>query len=298
LAIKTLRISNYKAFADIDVTLGNFNVLVGANASGKTSLIQIFRFVRDVALYDLDNAISLQGGVKYLRNMKLGKSRQFRVELVTDQASRFRVRRDTHKDGHAVARTKEVTHSLALAFKSRGQNFDIVEDTWLAKLELSHQPRHRDESSNGGAKPAMVELTVSNLRGHLRAKTKAASDVTISAADIIPAYISDVKLPPHQTLAFGVPYILNYLAERPSSDFFRSIGLYDFDPKLPKRAVQITGKAELDEDGSNLSLVLRNVIQDKEKRRKFSNLLKEMLPFVEDLDVENFSDKSLFVQNA
>jgi hypothetical protein len=61
---------------------------------------------------------------------------------------------------------------------------------------------------------------------------------------------------------------------------------------------QITGKAELDEDGSNLSLVLRNVMQDKEKRRKFSNLLKEMLPFVEDLDVENFSDKPLFVQNA
>jgi predicted ATPase len=114
LAIKTLRISNYKAFADIDVTLGNFNVLVGANASGKTSLIQIFRFVRDVALYDLDNAISLQGGVKYLRNMKLGKSRQFRVELVTDQASRFRVRRDTHKDGHDGGLDYSLAESLVI----------------------------------------------------------------------------------------------------------------------------------------------------------------------------------------
>ena len=74
---------------------------------------------------------------------------------------------------------------------------------------------------------------------------------------------------------------------------FREISIYDFDPKLPKRATPITGKAELEEDGSNLSIILKNIIERKENRRKLFNLVKELLPFVENLDVEKFADKSL-----
>ena len=71
------------------------------------------------------------------------------------------------------------------------------------------------------------------------------------------------------------------------------ISIYDFDPKLPKKATPITGKAELEEDGNNLAIVLKNILGNTEKRRKLLNLMKDLLPFVEDLDVEKFADKSL-----
>ena len=47
-----------------------------------------------------------------------------------------------------------------------------------------------------------------------------------------------------------------------------------------KKGVAITGKRELEEDAGNLALVLKNIIGDPEKKRKFSNLLRDVLPFI------------------
>ena len=71
------------------------------------------------------------------------------------------------------------------------------------------------------------------------------------------------------------------------------IAIYDFDPKLPKKAMPITAKAELEEDGSNLAIVLKRIMEDESAKRNFANLLQDLLPFVVDLDVERFADKSL-----
>lgn len=66
--ISKIRVSNFRSFGDLEVELGNFNVVIGANASGKSNFVQIFRFLRDVAIYGLEDAISLQGGAEYLCN--------------------------------------------------------------------------------------------------------------------------------------------------------------------------------------------------------------------------------------
>src|SRR3989337_1324301 len=36
--------------------------------SRKSNLVQVFKFLRDIGEYGLDNAISMQGGAEYLRN--------------------------------------------------------------------------------------------------------------------------------------------------------------------------------------------------------------------------------------
>jgi predicted ATPase len=74
---------------------------------------------------------------------------------------------------------------------------------------------------------------------------------------------------------------------------FEDIATYDFDPKLPKKGTPITGKADLEEDGSNLAIVLKNIIGDGDRKRKLENLLGDLLPFVAGLEVEKFVDKSL-----
>ncbi|HWP30272.1 MAG TPA: AAA family ATPase [Fimbriimonadales bacterium] len=92
-----------------------------------------------------------------------------------------------------------------------------------------------------------------------------------------------------KTLLIGHPFIFS-----PLFDFFTdAIEIYDFDPKLPKKAIPITGKADLEEDGSNLAIVLKDIIKSKDKKRKLSNLVRDLLPFVDTLDVERFADKSL-----
>ena len=64
-------------------------------------------------------------------------------------------------------------------------------------------------------------------------------------------------------------------------DGFRNIGIYDFDPKLSKKPVPITSLSELEMNGSNLAIVLNNVMRTKEDRRIFLNLLQDLLPFIQ-----------------
>lgn len=55
----------------------------------------------------------------------------------------------------------------------------------------------------------------------------------------------------------------------------------------------ITGKTELEPNGSNLAIVLKNILENRKKRERISNLIKDLLPFIEDLTVEKLADKSL-----
>ena len=45
MKITKLRLSNFKSFESFETEWGDFNVLVGANNSGKTSLFQALRFI-------------------------------------------------------------------------------------------------------------------------------------------------------------------------------------------------------------------------------------------------------------
>ena len=46
--IKSLRLTNFKNFADETLRLGPFTVIVGANASGKSNLRDAFRFLHGI----------------------------------------------------------------------------------------------------------------------------------------------------------------------------------------------------------------------------------------------------------
>jgi predicted ATPase len=70
--------------------------------------------------------------------------------------------------------------------------------------------------------------------------------------------------------------------------------IFDFDIESLKQTAQpLSGKKDLAEDGSNLALVLRNLLRDETKRRRFSNLMTTLLPFAEDLRVHERADPSL-----
>ena len=82
-----IRIANFKSFADETVELNDFNLLVGANASGKSNFVQAFKFLRDTATLGLEEAISLQGGVEYLRNVKTGNAQPLCFHLAVKDDS-------------------------------------------------------------------------------------------------------------------------------------------------------------------------------------------------------------------
>ena len=67
-----------------------------------------------------------------------------------------------------------------------------------------------------------------------------------------------------------------------------SISAYDFDPRKAQLAVPPSGSRELDEDAENLSVILREILRSPESKKRLINLVSVLLPFVHDLDVEEF----------
>src|SRR5436309_14970098 len=75
MAIQKIKGSNFKSFDELEVELRPLNIVIGANAAGKSNFLEAFRFLRDVAKHGIENAVSLQGGVEYLTNLRIRGSR-------------------------------------------------------------------------------------------------------------------------------------------------------------------------------------------------------------------------------
>jgi predicted ATPase len=115
MAIKRIEIKNFKSFNDQNIELGQFNILVGANASGKSNFLNIFKFVSDIANYGLNNAISRQGGVKYLINTSIATQENFALKMVIDS--------NYSDDGlinPEATNIPEITYEFALNFNQPG----------------------------------------------------------------------------------------------------------------------------------------------------------------------------------
>ncbi|MCD6215315.1 MAG: AAA family ATPase [Candidatus Desulfofervidus sp.] len=282
MVIKKIKVINFKSFGNLEIELGNFNVLIGPNAAGKSNFVHIFEFLRDIVSSGLNNAVSMQGGVEYLRNINIGSSERLSINVVsTQEFGLFRRLREN------LIGTKiyETIYEFALKFNKRGSGFRIAEDKLIQKCKFVRldRPGKKIKEILGDG-----EIIIFSTNGKVKIDLNIPERVPLKKEDIFPPFLPEEKLP-NRTLLLETSYFFIRLLE----GIFRDISIYDFDPKLPKKATPITGKAELEEDGSNLSIILKNITENKEKRRKLFNLVKDLLPFVENLDVEKFADKSL-----
>jgi AAA15 family ATPase/GTPase len=80
--LKKLHLKNFKGFKDAELNLGNFSLLVGTNASGKSNIRDAFRFLhgigRGYSLADIFGEKYVEGGVLQWRGIRGGCVR-FRI---------------------------------------------------------------------------------------------------------------------------------------------------------------------------------------------------------------------------
>jgi len=283
--IKKIRVTNFKSFKDLEIELGRFNVIIGANASGKSNFVQIFKFLRDTTIYGLDNAISMQGGVDYLRNINIGSSKELSLEIVSDLEYGKIISHAKEREGLGV-RTFETIYKMALGFKKNGREYEIIEDKITQRFKII---RLGIKGKNIEEKEIIGKgwIILSHTKGRIKIDSFNISEgIPINKNDIIPQFILEERLDPQSPLIILFPLLRIPL-------FFNKTLICDFDPRMPKRATTVTGKAEIEEDGSNLAIVLKNILEDREKRRKLFNLITNILPFVNNMGVEKLADKSL-----
>ena len=84
MVINRLIAKNWRNFQEIDVPLRERQFIVGPNASGKSNLLDVFRFLRDIAKAEgggLQKAISDRGGVSKIRCLSAGQDSEVAIEV-------------------------------------------------------------------------------------------------------------------------------------------------------------------------------------------------------------------------
>lgn len=287
MPIREISVSNFRSFRELRIEPDNFNIIIGSNASGKSNLIQIFKFLRDIAKYGLNNAISLQGGVEYLRNTNIGAKQPFSFRILY-------VLEEKREDVIGLKETLPVTfepyevlYEFALTFAEQGEGFEITRDLLVITGTFA-LPGASGENTRG-----MGSLSLSRSDDSISYQVTPPDEMNLRDEEIFPHYFQRHKLPPAwliMNLTLPVPGI------PPLERIFRGMKVFDFDPWLLKRAVPIMGKTELEKDGSNLAIVIKNILEDPAKKAEFLTLIHDTLPFVEEVEVEKFMDMSLFLK--
>jgi predicted ATPase len=112
MLITRLKLKNWRNFREVDVALGPRGYVIGANASGKSNLLDVFRFLRTIAQSDgggLQKAVKERGGLSKVRSLHARKDPEVRIEV------------EVSDSGGGVP-----TWRYVLAFKSEGKGLQRV----------------------------------------------------------------------------------------------------------------------------------------------------------------------------
>jgi predicted ATPase len=263
-ALVKLAADNFRSLRQVDVDLGDFNVLVGPNASGKSNLLDLIRFIGDSVRTDLGPAIDLRGGFEAIC-FRAAKRRRIHIRVLTNvtsyssptalddyqlefwigksagRATRFLVREESFKFKRTKTRGRRITID--------GSKVEVV-----------------DEGSGGKEK--------SESRALLRADSLGLS-----------------TLPRLSDEAGGTQI-------REIAELFSAFRVYDIDVAAARRPAPVTSDTRLAADASNLAAFLLRLRNDKEQ---FARLVDDARAFVPGLDELHFvsiggSDEAVAVE--
>ncbi len=83
MLITKVRLKNWRNFQTLDVPLRDVNYLLGANATGKSNFLDVFRFLRDICQEGggLQQAVRDRGGIKMLRCLHARRHTDVEIDI-------------------------------------------------------------------------------------------------------------------------------------------------------------------------------------------------------------------------
>ncbi len=84
MVITYLKLKNWRNFRNAEMKLSRISYVIGPNASGKSNILDVFRFLRDICKYEgggLQKAIKDRGGIKKLRCLHHRRDPEVRIEV-------------------------------------------------------------------------------------------------------------------------------------------------------------------------------------------------------------------------
>ena len=294
MPFKKIKVENFRSFKDIDVNLKNFNILIGPNASGKSNFIEVFRFIRDIVNNGLQNAISMQGGFEYLRNINTKEPVRIRIEFKIDESGHSFFS-ELQKDNKFLELI-DVIYDFSLDYDDSLNNVKIVDDEFIRSYQIVEKKYINNKKEFEEDKKVIGKGVIKWKNNNGKVERGTTSKDLKPFFDeypfiLDPKYLGKTILQQNSLILQSTKFVYPFFE---GVDSIGNISIFNLDSKLPRRSTPITGKGVLEEDGRNLALVLKKIIENEENKQIFLDLLSDLLIFVDDLRIEKLIDKSQF----
>lgn len=133
--ITRIKIKNWKNFRSADVELGERVFLIGANASGKSNFLDVFRFMEDIVKQGggLQKAILNRGGLSKIRCLSARRDPVIELEF-------------NFSDSLEAASDTKFKYILAIKTETRGKRRNLIEkeEVWKKGEKVLQRPDKND----------------------------------------------------------------------------------------------------------------------------------------------------------
>lgn len=294
MKISSISISNFKSYDKLDLKLNDLNILIGGNASGKSNFVDIFKFLNNIATHGIENAVSMQGGVSYLRNLNLSYKEPLSIKINIDPQHREQEKVSLPFSQKYSGILTEINYELELKFFKTTDTFRITKEQITSEFDVVEHEKKKYETTTDRYKN-IKEMVGTGDFSMVRAPKGIIIEFGATPEEIdekfekLYVFKNPLRFYKHRSMIeyYGGQTFISYLL----TSFFAELKVYNVHPSLSKNASLITGKTELERDGSNLALVLKNMLKNKERTEKIIRITKDVLPFVENVSVEKFAGK-------
>ena len=258
--IRSLRLKDFKNFADETLRVGPFTVIVGTNASGKSNIRDAFRFLHGIGRgYTLAEIVGGKYGVG-------GQEEWARIRGATNEIARI----ETPTGGLPVPRKPGFGLEIELT---------VEQDTATYAIEVS------TEINKDGFRITRERLQIAGATVYVKPQSKY-EDRRVVVGD---GRNIDVNLDrPALVQVLGERQVFQSEGERERVrsvvSTLESMRFLEFSPDLMRKP-SFPGQTTLGDQGANLSAVLKEVCEDPKRKSILTEWIRELTPMdVKDLD--------------
>jgi predicted ATPase len=220
------QIQHYKSIAEASLSLHPINVVVGPNGSGKSNLLDALYFLHDCLVNDVDTAVNRRHGIDSIRQWSRRKPYNITLDL--------KFRNEMGEGGYKVV------------ISSNRGTFRVLEETGWWK---GPSPIHRGPERNVKTVYSLFRRTPS---GDISISSDADDKLPIGVRRVSPQELfmqyAGTRFTPTPTIYFRQIY--NELS---------SFAKYNIYPNVLRSPQVISKETMLNEDGSNLSSILKRL---------------------------------------
>ncbi|MDZ4764508.1 MAG: AAA family ATPase [Chloroflexota bacterium] len=242
--IERIKLSNYKSLVDIDVKLGDLNVLIGENGSGKSNFLSFLQMLKNGADGSLTTRINEMGG--FAETIFYGASSRSSLEW---ELAFF----DFYYN--QLQKTRQTVYYSG-SLVGRGQSYFQVQNE---ELERDPNPNHSERFKFLSYNTGRIRLLYS-----VSGEESRDVDVTLKEQELVLSQITD---------PVRYPVMGSIRAQMSDWSIFRSFG---FEALANIRKAQLFSATEplrLEPDGSNLVSILQQLANTPKYEKQYERLL-------------------------